>query len=328
MRKVLVTGAAGFAGRHLVKALLDAGDEVHAVDNLAPYTGARDPAAGWPLFDPRGYPNFKFAREDCRDWFARVRDTDFDYAFHLAALVGGRLMIEKEPLAIADDLSIDAAFWQWAKAVRPRKCVYLSSSAAYPIKYQRPERYELLKEEMIGFETDIGMPDLSYGWSKLTGEYLAILAYERHGIESAVYRPFSGYGEDQDDAYPFPSICKRAIASAKESTMTVWGSGRQMRDFIHIDDCVAGILATMDALKDGRGINLSTGIFTSFIDFASLAASELGAKLEVRGMSDKPEGVFARAGDTAIQRRLGFTPRISFRDGVRKALDAYTSGRG
>lgn len=272
--------AAGFAGRHLVKALLDAGDEVHAVDNLAPYTGARDPVAGWPLFDPRGYANFNFAREDCRTWFARVRDTDFDYAFHLAALVGGRLMIEKEPLAIAEDLSIDAACWQWAKAVRPKKCVYLSSSAAYPIKFQRHDHYELLREEMISLESDIGMPDLSYGWSKLTGEYLAILAYERHGIESAVYRPFSGYGEDQDDAYPFPSICKRAIACAKETSMTVWGSGRQMRDFIHIDDCVAGILATMDALKDGKGINLSTGIFTSFIAFAELAAKELGAKLE------------------------------------------------
>jgi nucleoside-diphosphate-sugar epimerase len=52
MRKVVVTGGAGFAGRHLVKALLDDGYEVHVVDNLAPYTGAKDPAAGWPLFDP------------------------------------------------------------------------------------------------------------------------------------------------------------------------------------------------------------------------------------------------------------------------------------
>src|SRR6185503_20423427 len=103
------------------------GYEVHVVDNLAPYTGAKDPAAGC----------FIFAHEDCRSWFARVRDTDFDYAFHLAALVGGRLMIEKEPLSVAQDLSIDAAFWQWAKAVRPKKCVYLSSSAAYPIKHQR-----------------------------------------------------------------------------------------------------------------------------------------------------------------------------------------------
>ena len=240
MRKAVVTGGAGFAGRHLVKALLDDGYEVHVVDNLAPYTGAKDPAAGWPLFDPRSYSNFIFAHEDCRSWFARVRDTDFDYAFHLAALVGGRLMIEKQPLSVAEDLSIDDAFWQWAKAVRPKKCVYLSSSAAYPIKHQRHDHFELLTEDMISFESDIGMPDLTYGWAKLTDEYLVLLAYERHGIESAVYRPFSGYGEDQDDAYPFPSICKRAIECRNDSSMTVWGSDLQMRDFIHIDDCVAG----------------------------------------------------------------------------------------
>jgi len=170
--------------------LLDDGYEVHVVDNLAPYTGAKDPAAGWPLFDPRSYSNFIFAQ-----------------------------------------------------------CVYLSSSAAYPIKHQRHDHFELLTEDLISFESDIGMPDLTYGWAKLTGEYLALLAYERHGIESAVYRPFSGYGEDQDDAYPFPSICKRAIECRNDSSMTVWGSGLQMRDFIHIDDCVAGILPTMDALN-------------------------------------------------------------------------------
>jgi GDP-L-fucose synthase len=325
MRKALVTGAAGFAGRHLVKALLDLDFEVHAVDDLVADTGARDPEDGWPLFEPRDYNNFIFYKEDCRTWFARVTDTEFDYAFHLAALVGGRLMIERKPLSVAEDLSIDAAFWQWAKVARPKKCIYLSSSAAYPIKYQRHDHYELLREEMISFESDIGVPDLTYGWAKLTGEYLALLAYERHGLESAVYRPFSGYGEDQDDAYPFPSICKRALACPNR--MTVWGSGRQMRDFIHIDDCVAGILATMDKIKDGRGINLSTGIFTSFIDFAQLAARELGKSLEVTGTSDMPEGVFARAGDTAIQRELGFAPQTPFDAGVRNALKCYADNR-
>lgn len=323
MRKALVTGAAGFAGRHLVRALLEAGYEVHAVDCLAPLTGAVDPADGWPLFEPRDYPSFRFFKEDCRAWFERVRDTDFDYAFHLAAMVGGRLMIERQPLAVADDLSIDAAFWQWAKAVRPKKSVYLSSSAAYPIKFQSHDRHMLLTEDMISFESDIGMPDLTYGWAKLTGEYLARLAYERHGLHSAVYRPFSGYGEDQDDAYPFPSICKRAIAHQGEPVLTVWGSGMQMRDFIHIDDCVAGILATMDQINDGSGINLSTGIFTSFIEFAKLAAAELGDSPDVQGTSTMPEGVFARAGDTARQRELGFSAATPFDAGVRKALKYY-----
>ena len=99
---------------------------------------------------------------------------------------------------------------------------------------------------MIGFDQNIGMPDMSYGWAKLTCEYLARLAYEKHGLKSVCYRPFSGYGEDQDNSYPFPSICKRVLAHQGAKVLDVWGSGKQMRDFIHIDDCVAGVVATMD----------------------------------------------------------------------------------
>jgi GDP-L-fucose synthase len=323
MRKILVTGAAGFVGRHVVKRWLESGDAVHAVDCLAPYTGGIDPQAGWPLFEPRDYGNFHFERDDCRRWFDRVRDTDFDYVFHLAAMVGGRLMIENNPLAVADDLSIDAAYWQWAKIARPKKNVCFSSSAAYPIALQRADHYVLLKEDMISFDDDIGMPDMSYGWAKLTCEYLARLAHEKHGLNSVCYRPFSGYGEDQDDAYPFPSICKRVLANRGAEVLQVWGAGTQMRDFIHIDDCVDGIFATMDQIDDAGAVNLSTGILTSFIEFAALAAELAGYRPRVEGMSDKPVGVHARGGDTAKQRQLGFQPRIDFRTGVKRALDYY-----
>jgi GDP-L-fucose synthase len=327
MRKILVTGAAGFVGRHLVRRLLEAGDEVHAVDCVAPLTGGIAPDSGWPIFDPRGFKTFHFYREDCRAWFQRVTDTDFDYAFHLAAMVGGRLMIENNPLAVADDLAIDAAYWQWARLTRPHKNVCFSSSAAYPISLQTPEHYVLLKEDMISFEGDIGMPDMTYGWAKLTNEYLAQLAYQKHGLKSVCYRPFSGYGEDQDDAYPFPSICKRVLASRNAPVLKVWGSGTQMRDFIHIDDCVTGVLTTMDKINDGGALNLSTGIFTSFIDFAKLAANILGFHPDVLGMSDKPAGVHARAGDTTKQKSLGFEYTMSFKTGIQRALAYYSAGK-
>jgi GDP-L-fucose synthase len=208
-------------------------------------------------------------------------------------MVGGRAMIENRPLAVADDLSIDAEYWQWAERTRPGKTVCFSSSAAYPINKQREGDYELLTEDMIRFDDDIGMPDMSYGWAKLTCEYLARLAYEKHGLKSVCYRPFSGYGEDQDDTYPFPSICKRAIAHRGQPTLTVWGTGEQMRDFIYIEDCVDGVLTTMDKIDDGVGL------------------------------SDKPSGVFARGGDTAKQEEFGFEYSVDFRKGIRIALSLY-----
>jgi len=325
MNKVLVTGAAGFVGRHMVKRLLDAGDEVHAVDCVAEFTGGIDPANGWPLFDPRHYKHFHFYKEDCRAWFARAKDTDIDYAFHLAAMVGGRLMIENNPLAVADDLAIDAAYWGWAKQARPRKTACFSSSAAYPVKLQQLGCYQFLKEDMISFDTDIGMPDMSYGWAKLTCEYLARLAYQKHGLNSICFRPFSGYGEDQDDAYPFPSICKRVLAERGAEVLNVWGTGTQMRDFIHIEDCVDGVMTMIDRIDDGGAVNLSTGVLTSFIDFAKLAAAIAGYHPKIKGLCDQPAGVHARSGDIQKQRQLGFQHKIDFQTGIERALK-YHSG--
>lgn len=236
-------------------------------------------------------------------------------------------MIENNPLAVAEDLSIDAEFWNWAKVAKPRKSICFSSSAAYPIGFQRESDYQLLKEDMIDFNDTIGMPDMTYGWAKLTSEYLARLAFEKYGLSSIAFRPFSGYGEDQDDAYPFPSICKRVLSNQNAATITVWGSGRQMRDFIHIDDCIRGILLMVDKIDNGDAVNLSAGKYTSFLELASMAARAVGFDPEVKGLSGKPEGVFARAGDTEKQQRFGFTPEIELSRGIERAIEyIVTSG--
>ena len=96
-----------------------------------------------------------------------------------------------------------------------------------------------------------------------------------------------------------------------------------MRDFIHIDDCVRGVLMTMDKVDDGSAINLSTGILTSFKEFARMAARQVGYQPEVIGTSNKPEGVFARGGDTQKQSRLGFEHSVSFEDGITRALKHF-----
>jgi len=322
MKRILVTGGCGFVGRNLIfKLLEDTNNLVVCVDSLEEFTGCIHPD-DWPEFSPNDYRNFQFIKLDCRIFFS----TDisfFDEIFHLAAMVGGRLMIENNPLAVGEDLSIDSLMFTWSIKSKVKKIINFSSSAAYPIELQRPTHYRLLKENDINLNGfNIGMPDLSYGWAKLTCEFLGKLAYERHGIHSVVYRPFSGYGPTQDDTYPFPSIIKRGLKfNINEKVFKVWGSGKQMRDFIHITDCVKGVFATKDQIIDGSAINLSTGILTSFKEFAKIVLSELGYdNITVEGTSDRPEGVFARGGDRSFQDSLGFNYDISFNEGIRQAI--------
>jgi len=110
MKKILITGGAGFVGRHLCHALLEQGDQVICVDSIVPLTGGISPLqeSGWPLYRPTDYDNFTFFKQDCREFFEQRGDTDFDAVFHLAAIVGGRELIENNPLAVAEDLSIDS----------------------------------------------------------------------------------------------------------------------------------------------------------------------------------------------------------------------------
>ena len=322
-KKILITGAAGFVGRRLVKVMLDKGYNVVCVDNIAPLTGAIDPNQGWPLYNPKDYKNFNFYNLDCRDWFNKNLSNKFDYVFHLAAMVGGREVIENNPLTVAEDLSIDSHFWKWCTKSNPEKVITFSSSACYPVELQSHKRNRLLKEEDISFNKNIGMPDMTYGWAKLTCEYLGQIAYEKYGIKSVCYRPFSGYGEDQDSNYPFPSICKRILSNMNNKLINVWGSGHQSRDFIYIDDCIDGVMKTMDKIDDGSAVNLSTGILTSFFEFAKITANILGFDPKIEGTSNKPEGVYARGGDTTKQNKLGFHYSLKFEDGIKKGLKFF-----
>lgn len=315
MARALVTGGCGFVGRHLISRLLIEGLDVTCVDSLVPGTGARHPDL-WNHF-PGG--RFSFSEEDCRSFFTRPPE-HFDYVFHLAALVGGRVTLETRALDVAEDLAVDAEFWKWAATAKPGCIVFFSSSAAYPVSLQTVANQRLLSEDMISFEGTMGLPDLSYGWAKLSGEYLMKLYVERYGGRAIAYRPFSGYGEDQDLAYPFPSICRRLMAERGAEEVYVWGSGRQRRDFIHISDCIDFIWQTKELLPDGASLNLSTGAATSFIELAETISGQIGWSPRVVGRSAWPEGVFFRCGDTALQRSYGLVPRISLEEGIARML--------
>ena len=178
-----------------------------------------------------------------------------------------------------------------------------------------------LKESDIQFGGRLGQPDMTYGWSKLTGEYLARIAHEHYGLHTACVRPFSGYGEEQDLSYPVPAIAQRA--ANREAPMTVWGTGEQGRDFVHIDDCIEAMMRILDAVKDGSGVNIGSGRLLNFKQVAALFVQLEGYEAEIKPLIGKPVGVHSRYADIShMQEILNWTPAISVEEGFGRVLEA------
>ncbi len=241
--------------------------------------------------------------------------------FHFAAIVGGRAKIDGDPMMVALDLSIDAEFFYWVCKHKPQRCLYPSSSAAYPVDLQTDGGAVALKESDIDFNK-MGQPDMTYGWSKLTGEYLAHIAAKYYGVSVTCIRPFSGYGEDQDLTYPIPAIARRA--AKKEDPFEVWGTGKQGRDFVHIDDVLDCTLLAMEKITDGSAINIGQGRLTSFLEIIELFTEFAGYEPEIKPLLDKPVGVHARyCNMDYVKEKLGWEPKISIREGMRRVYEKH-----
>jgi GDP-L-fucose synthase len=261
---------------------------------------------------------------DVREYFRHVRADQFDLIIHCAAVVGGRANIDGDPLGVASNLAIDSDFFRWLARTgrKDQKIVYFSSSAVYPIDLQTERSHCKLSEGLVDLtKTRLGMPDQTYGWSKLSGERLARVAVEQHGLDIVIYRPFGGFGEDQDLTYPFPSIVKRVIDG--EDPVTVWGSGDQERDFIHIEDVVTVVLDTMTRLPAGEALNIGTGMAMSFRQLAKWVCMTQERAPRVVNLPDKPQGVFSRVADPHKLQSLlpGWKPSIDLETGIRMVAD-------
>ena len=280
--KILITGSQGFVGKYFYEKLMY--NEMTLVD-------------------------IKNGRE-VRDFF-KVEDRQYDLVIHLAAIVGGRESIEGRPMAVADNLSIDSEFFQWCLKTKPKKIVYFSSSAAYPVALQVEGTNCKLEESMCDPNFP-KRPDMTYGWSKLTGEFLAQFVPNVH-----IFRPFSGYGWDQDDTYPFPMYVKRALA--KQDPFEVWGPGTQTRDFIHMKDVVDAVMVAVEEGITGP-INLGMGRATSFIELAQMCMDAVGYKGEIKTLPEKPVGCMHRVSDNTKLLQF-YTPKISLEEGIREAVE-------
>jgi len=336
----LVSGACGFVGRNMVKRILKVtNDKIFMVDDLSIGT---HPSTWIKNYSFRRYRDLEVIGEDERLYFWEgdfrnllfylrnnpkyiqqeygIEFDKFADVYHFAAIVGGRAKIEGDPVVVALDLSIDAEFFYWVCQHQPERVLYPSSSAAYPVNLQSSSGAVSLKETDIDFSKNLGTPDMTYGWSKLTGEYLALIAAQHYGVSVACIRPFSGYGEDQDLSYPVPAIAARA--ARKEDPFEVWGKGTQGRDFVHIDDVIDFIMMLLDNVHDGSAYNIGSGKLTSFLDLIRIFTGFAGYNPSIKPLLDKPVGVFSRyANMEYVENKFGWKPKISLREGMRRVYD-------
>lgn len=285
--KVLITGHRGFLGSHLVQHHTEWGDDLTLIDIVE--------------------------GNDARDFF-RKDDSQYDIVWHMAGVIGGRKGIEGQPLSVACDLSIDAEYFNWIAKTNPVHAVYMSSSAAYPTRLQARGTTLKLHESDIDL-TNVDNPDYTYGWSKLTGEYLAQFVEDTN---MHIFRPFSGYGGNQALDYPFPSFIQRA--KQRLDPFEIWGDGEQVRDFIHVNDLIDCMFAAIEQGVSGP-VNIGWGRPTSFNNLADMVTSMAGYSPEYNHIINNPVGVDYRVCDNTQMLEF-YTPKITLEDGIQMALDA------
>lgn len=268
--KILITGHKGFIGRHFHKELLSRGYvNVHGIDASNGVS--------------------------CEEFF-KFNEEVFDYVFHFACYIDPEVGLKNiKKSNISYDLCLDSLLFSWALRTGQKNIIYFSSSSVYPVCLQNDKDYKL-KESDVDFEV-LRKPDNIYGWTKLTGEFF--LRYLReNGINTYVFRPFSVYGEDQNSSFIF-KVFLDAI-ERKDETITIWGDGTQIRDFVYIDDVVKAVLGII-SIDHPTPINIGTGVGRSLNELLEIMFSEANWKpSKIVHLLDKDIGEKYRCADVTM----------------------------
>ena len=298
-KTALVTGSNGFIGHHMVKELVARGYECQA----------------WDLPTDDAVIHFTTA--------GGTRQV-FDLVVHCAYHVGGRKAIDGNRSSLAKNLALDATLFDWAVRTQQQHVLYFSSSAAYPVGLQIQPGRRLREDDGGPDHIDHGGPDADYGWAKLIGERTARNAVEL-GVPVTVVRPFSGYGKDQSEDYPFRAFLERA--NRREDPFVIRGNADQVRDWIHVEDVVNGALAVVDhdhaMWQRDRSVpttvNLCTGRATSMRRLGCRNLPNPGYEPEYQVDPGSTMGVFYRVGDPS-KMECYFTPTISLEEGIQTSI--------
>lgn len=324
--KVLITGGAGFIGLHLAKRLLAEGYRVHLVDNFA--RGVRDPE-----FDELSQLDaVSLSNIDCLNIEQlSALPRDFDYIFHLAAIVGVANVAQRPYQVLMDNVKLTDNVIQLAKMQRGLKRflfsstseVYAGSLECFTLKIPTPESESLAITELV-------RPRTSYMLSKICGEFLSC----HSEIPFTIFRPHNIYGPRMGMSHVVPEHLYRAYI-AKERDVIKVASARQTRSFCYIDDAIEQLFLMMTHVScEGKTLNLGTeGPEITIKELVEICHQAIGRKLTILAepsMLGSPE---RRAPDmTHTTQAIGFSSKITLMEGINKTYGWYRDklfkGRG
>jgi len=305
MERVLVNGAGGFIGGHLVKRLKAEGFWVRAVD-LKRHEFSDSPAD-------------EFIQGDLRDQ-AFVRDVvdGIDVVYQLAADMGGARYIftgEHDADVMHNSASINLNCLHFGVKAGVKKVFYSSSACIYP-EYNQKDALNPKCSEDSAYPA---APDSEYGWEKLFSERLYLSYMRNYGIEVRIARFHNIFGPEgawSGGKEKAPAALCRKVAEAEDGgQIEIWGDGEQTRSFLYIDECLEGVRRLVDSDFTGP-VNIGSEEMVTINQLAQMVMDIAGKRLDIVHIPG-PLGVRGRNSDNRlIRQRMGWSPSKPLRDGL------------
>jgi nucleoside-diphosphate-sugar epimerase len=321
MSKIIVTGGAGMIGSNLVKKLTRLNHDVLVIDNLwrGKLEYLNDDATGKPCIDlEKNFYNIDLSKE--------IEDlTPFegtDYIYHLADVVAGiSYVFNNQGSIFRQNVMINSNTIEFARKLKVKGFIYAGTACSFPLELQNSFDYKLLKEE----ELYPANPESAYGWSKLMGLYEADFLQKESGIPVLTLIFHNVYGAPCDfgtaRSQVIPSLIRKAINYPQEDFI-VWGSGKQGRAFLHIDDIINALILGLERGLGKGYIQIGPDYSTTIAELASQIVKISGKDIKIVFDTTKPEGDKARAANySKAQKELGWQPVVGLEQGLKLTYD-------